>query len=146
MYSVWCYVSDVCCLHSAKCQRLHGALKMKGAGLAHGEPTENFWAMLGEFGWSTQYMHLHNRRGRLERAALWYAEGVAARLPTTLHDMLFRALDKRGAAIAGVRGAVEALRLDRALGEPEVTNEQVCSDASHKHVPASHVDPLHAAL
>jgi hypothetical protein len=110
---------------SAQCQRKHGALAMEGAGRPPGEPVENLWAVLGEHGWSTQYMHLHNRRGFLERALLWCAQAAAARLPETLQSMYARAVGQRARAATQIAAIVASLSLTAEAGGPEADSAQV---------------------
>ena len=124
-----------CCppYHSTTCQRNHGSLRTEGAGLGHGEPTEALWSVLGEHGHTTQYMHPHRRRGRLERATLHVAEGVAARHPETLEGMAQRALQKRSDAIANIRATVDSLQLDGALEEAAM-DQQVAGGHWERHI------------
>lgn len=98
---------------------------MEGAGRPPGEPVEPLWAALGEHGWATQYMHLHRRRGRLERALAWIAQGAAARLPTMLVDMYARAAQQHGSAAAQIGAIMDCLMQSPQPGEAGADRQQV---------------------
>jgi hypothetical protein len=95
---------------------------------------ENLWAVLGEHGWSTQYMHLHNRRGFLERALLWCAQAAAARLPETLQSMLTRAVEQKARAATQIGAIAASLSVTTEAGAAEVDQAQVGFVTTEWHV------------
>lgn len=108
---------------SEACQSQHSSVYRKGAGTGVGEPTEQFWAAMGERGKVMQYMTKRHRAALLECFMAFHAWRQDQRLPELLLRREAKA-EERGAEAAAAFGGV-LLQLQQApynLSVPQVSS------------------------